>query len=133
MHHHIRGDDLADTFLDGVAQRVHLFEVCRSRHAHGGVDKVPIAGAPHTHAVDIQYAINPRHGLGDFLLQALRRRVQQGVERASAELRADPQDDSCNRQARQGVRVQEPGQIPRFAGPHQSDAGDHDDSAPYIG
>jgi len=38
-------------------------------------------------------AIHARHSLGYFLLQPLRRRVQQGIQRASAELRAHPQND----------------------------------------
>jgi len=65
-----------------------VLEACRPRHAHRRVDKVAIPGAPHPHAIDIQHAIHARHSLGYFLLQPLRRRVQQGIQRASAELRA---------------------------------------------
>ncbi len=90
VHHHIRGNDFADALFDGVAQGMHLLEARGPRDAHCGIDKVAIAGAPHAHAIDIQHAIHARDGLGDFLLQAFRRRVQQGIQRASAELRADP-------------------------------------------
>ena len=90
MHHHVCGNDLANAFFDGVAQGMHLLKASRPRHTHGGVDKVAIAGAAHAHTIDIQHPIHARNGLGDFLLQALRCRVQQGIQRASAELCAHP-------------------------------------------
>ncbi len=133
VHHHVRRDDFADAFFDGVAQSMHLLEARGPRHAHRCIHKVAIARAPNAHAIDIQHAVHARYGLGDFLLQSLRRRVQQRVQRASAELRAHPQNDGCDRQARQSVSVVQPGQVPRFTGPHQPDTGDHDDGAPYVG
>lgn len=90
VHHHIRGHNFTDALLDGVAQGVDLLEACRARHTHRRIDKVTIAGAADAHAVDIQYAIHVRNGFGDLLLQSLRGRVQQRIQRAPAKLRADP-------------------------------------------
>ncbi len=133
VHHHVRGNDLADALFDGVAQGMYLFEARRPRHAYRCVYKMPISGTPHAHAIDIQYAVHARDGLGDFLLQALRCHVQQGIQSAPAELRAHPQNDGRDRKTRQGIGVVQPRQIPRFTGPDQTYPDDHDDGAPYIG
>jgi len=77
-------------FFDGVAQGMHLLEACRSSPRSQLHPQSGDARAPNAHAIDIQHAIHARYGLGDFLLQPLRRRVQQGVQRASAKLRAHP-------------------------------------------
>ena len=52
--------------------------------------------------------------------------------RAPAELRADPNNDGGNGEARESVRVGKPRQVPRLAGPDEADAGDDHYGAPNV-
>src|SRR6266481_4496699 len=109
MDHHIRGNDFADALFDGVAQSVDLLKACRSRDADGSVNEVTVAGAADAHAVDVQDAIHASHGPGNLLLQAFRRNIQKGVQGAPAEARADPEDDSRDRQTGESVSIDQRG------------------------
>src|ERR1700736_4796733 len=75
MHHHIRGNNFADAFLDGVAKHVHLFKACRTRHTYGCIHKMSAARAPDAHTVHIKNAFHAPYGPSDLLLQALRRYI----------------------------------------------------------
>ena len=133
VHHHVRRHDLPDARLDGVGQRVHLLQVGAPRHAHRHVHEVPVARAPHPHPLRVQNPVHLRHGLCDAPLQTHGRGVQQRVQRAPPQLRAHPDHHPGHGQGRQRVRVDQPGQVPRFSGPHQRDSRDHHHRAPHVG
>src|SRR5580692_499884 len=130
MDHHVGGNDFADPFFDGVAESVNLFEAGGARDADGGIDEVAIAGAAHAHAVHVENAIHAGDSAGDLLLQPLRGDVQQGVESAPAEARADPEDYGGDRQPSESIGIVQPGHVPGVTGPNKPDANDDDDGAP---
>src|SRR5262249_8496990 len=78
-------------------------------------------------------AVRARDFARDLLLQVDRGGVEQGIQSALAESRADPENHGRNGQARQSVRVSEPGKIPRLTNPNQANTGDDDDGAPDVG
>lgn len=101
----IGGDDLADAVLDGIGKRVDLLEIGGTGNGDSGVDKVAIAGAADTNAFDVKDAVHAADGIDDFILQAFGGGVEEGVESAAAELRADPENDASDREAGKCVRV----------------------------
>ena len=129
----ISGNDLADALLDGVGERVDTLEIGGARDGDGGVHKVAIAGAPDAHALHAKHAVHPADGIGDFVLQAFGSGVEKSVERAAAELRAEPENHARDRERGEGVRVRQPGKIPGIARPNKRHAKNDDDRAPDIG
>src|ERR1700674_3425340 len=103
MDHHVRGNDFADSLFDGVAQSVDLLKACRPRDADGSVNEMAVAGTAHAQAVDVQAAIHASHSPGNLLLQTFRRNIQEGIQGAPAEARADPEDDGRDRQTGESV------------------------------
>src|ERR1700730_1653178 len=53
VHHHIGGHNFANTFFDGVAKLMDLFETGGASHAYRGIDEMTIPGAAHAHAIAI--------------------------------------------------------------------------------
>src|SRR5213082_170008 len=92
-----------------------------------------VARAPYAHSFYFQNAIHTFQGPRDLLLQALRRRVQQGVERASSELRPDPQDHCRDGETRERVRIDQPRKTPNLAGPNEPDSNNDYGRAPNVG
>ncbi len=90
MHHYVGRNDFSYAPLDSVAESVDLFEACRARDTHRGIHKMTAACAAHADAIDVQHTVHARNGAGNFLLQTLRRSVQQCVDRTPPELRTDP-------------------------------------------
>src|SRR5580700_8977066 len=133
VDHHIRRHDFADALLDGVAERVDLFEAGGARDADRGVDEMVVAGAANSHAVHIQNTVYARDRASDFFLQSFGRDIQQGVHSAFAEPRPYPQNNASDSQARESIGIDQPGHVPGFAGPYQPDASNYDQGAPDIG
>src|ERR1700681_5078966 len=132
VHHHIGGHNFADTFFDGVAKLMDLFETGGASHAYRGMHKVAIPSAADPHAIDIQNTLHAGHRASDLLTEAFWRGVHESVESAPAKPRSNPQNDACDRQTRDGVGARKPGQMPGFTGPNQSYADDDNDGAPDI-
>src|ERR1700730_1460310 len=132
VYHHIGGHNFANTFFDGVAKLMDLFETGGASHAYRGIDEMTIPGAAHAHAIDIQDTFHAGHRTSDLLTQAFWGGIHESVEGAPAKPRPNPQNDTCDRQTRDGVGVHKPGQMPGVAGPHKSYSHDYDDGAPYI-
>src|ERR1700688_341256 len=132
VHHYIGRYNFADTFLDGIAQRMDLFETGGASDAHGGIDEMTVPCPADPDAIDIQYAFHAGHCASDLLTEAFWRGIHERVESAPAKSRSDPQNHACDRQTRDGIGVHQPGKIPGFTSPHQSNAGDDDDGAPDV-
>src|ERR1700722_18952697 len=132
VHHYVGGNNFADTFFDGIAKRMDLFETGGASDAHGGIDEMTISGAADPEAIDIQDAFHASYGASDLLTEAFWRGIHEGVEGAPAKSRPDPQNHACDRQTSDGVSVHQPGKIPGFASPHQSNADDDYDGAPDV-
>src|SRR4029077_16746842 len=58
--------------------------------------------------------------------------IQKGVERASAEARADPKNDGGDGEPSKGIGIDQPGHVPGITGPNEPDADDDDDGAPDV-
>src|ERR1700757_1601546 len=82
----IRGHDLADAVLDGVRELVDLFEAGRAGDRDGGVNEMAIAGAPDAHTFNVKNAVHASDDIDDLVLQAFGGGVEEGIERAAAEL-----------------------------------------------
>jgi len=54
MDHYVERTIFADALFDRITQRVNLFEAGGSRHADGGVHKMPVACAAHADAIDVE-------------------------------------------------------------------------------
>jgi hypothetical protein len=124
IHHYIGRYDFADTFFDGIAQRMDLFETGGASDTHGGIDKMTISGAADTHAIDIQDAFHAGHRASDLLTEAFWCGIHESVKGAPAKPRPNPENHACNRQTGDGIGVHQPGQIPGLNNPNQSSAVD---------
>src|ERR1700732_5040951 len=100
VYHHIGRHNFADTFFDGVAKLMDLFETGGASHAHRGIDEMTIPGAPDAHAIDIQNTLHAGHRTSYFLAKAFWRGIHESVESAPAKPCSNPQNDACDRQTR---------------------------------
>src|ERR1700730_4789649 len=122
VDHDVRRDDFADALLDGIAERMHLFEAGSTSDANRGIHKVPVTGAADAHAVNVQDSFHAAHRHGDFLLQTLGGDIQERIEGSLPELRADPRNNGGDGDAWKSAGVSKPGQVPGFAGPDEADS-----------
>ena len=90
VNHHVSRHNFADALFDGIAQGMHLFQAGSARHADGSIHEMPVAGAAHADALDVQHAIHASYCASNLLLQAYRCRIQQGVQSAPSEARTKP-------------------------------------------
>src|SRR6202140_373167 len=93
VHHYIGGHNFADTFFDGVAERMNLFEAGGTSHAHGGIDEMTIPGAAHAHAINIQDAFHAGYRASHLLTKAFGRGIHQSIKGAPAKSRSNPQNN----------------------------------------
>src|ERR1700676_1582613 len=114
VYHHIGRHNFADTFFDGVAKLMDLFETGGASHAHRGIDEMTIPGAPDAHAIDIQNTLHAGHRTSDFLASAFCGAIPERVKSAPPKPSSNPQNDACDRQTPDGVGVREPWQMPGF-------------------
>src|ERR1700722_13520272 len=118
VHHYIGRYNFADTFLDGIAQRMGLFETGGASDAHGGIDEMTVPSAADPDAIDIQDAFHASHCASDLLTEAFWRGIHESVEGAPAKPRSHPQNHACDCQTCNGIGVHQPGKIPGFTSPH---------------
>jgi hypothetical protein len=113
----VGGNDLGDALFDGVGEGVNLLEAGGAGHGDGGVNEMAIAGAADADAFDFEDAVHAAHSGGDFALETLGSDVEEGVQGAAAELRANPDDDGSNAETGESVGVGEARKIPSIAHP----------------
>src|ERR1700676_3605567 len=99
----IRGNDLRDALFDFVGEGVDLLEIGGAGDADGGVDEIAVAGAAQAHAFHAQNALDISDLGNELILQTRGRGVKKRIESAAAELRANPDDDSCDGEASERV------------------------------
>src|ERR1700733_14860828 len=90
VHHNIGRYNFADTFFDGIAQRMDLFEACGSSHAYRGIDEMTIPGAADAYAIDVQKTFHAGHCGSDLCTKAFGRGIHESIEGAPAESRSNP-------------------------------------------
>src|ERR1700722_12130143 len=103
VHHYIGRHNFGDTFLDGIAQLMDLFETRGTGDAYGGIDEMTVPSAAYPDAIDIQDAFHAGHCASDFLAKSFWRGIHESVEGAPAKSRPHPQNHACDPQTGEGI------------------------------
>ena len=132
MHHDVARDHGVDARLHRFAQIVRLLDAQAAGHGDGDVDEIAVSGAAHADALGREHALGRFHRFANAFDQARRRGVEQRIDRALAEPRADPEDDAGHAQRGERVGVGEPGRMQAIAQPDGGHAEENHQRAPDV-